>query len=60
MKVDPFDWPAQNRADCMNLDVLDAKRDLVATRTRDMRPKTRDMSSNLQNSDIEGKFTHRR
>jgi hypothetical protein len=42
MKVDPFDWPAQNRADCMSLNVLDTKKDLVATRTRDMRPKTRD------------------
>lgn len=58
MKVDPFDWPAQNRADCMNLNVLDAKKDLVATRTREMRPKTRDYSCNLQNSDIEGKFAN--
>ena len=47
-KKDPFDWPAQNRADLMNLQVLNPQNDGVHTRTQHYRQRTRQQSSNLQ------------
>lgn len=54
-KPDPFNWPAQNRADLMSLSTLDQLKDQMHTRTTNYRPKTRDHSSNLQSTDIERK-----
>lgn len=45
--TDPFNWPAQNRADLMSLNVLDPKKDITHTRTKDFRPKYRENSANL-------------
>ncbi len=44
---DPFNWPAQSRADCMTLSSLDPARDLVHTRTKAFRATSRAASDNL-------------
>ena len=49
---DPFNWPAQNRVDLMSLNVLDPKKDISHTRTKDFRPKYRDSSANLTTQDV--------
>ena len=52
--ADPFNWPAQNRADLMSLAVLNDHKDLMNTRTQNMRPRMRETSHNLHTDDIEG------
>ena len=54
VKRDPFDWPAQNRADLMNLQVINPSQDGVNNRTRDFRPRTRQESTNLSTNDVDG------
>lgn len=31
---DPFNWPAQNRRDCMNLSTVHPERDMMHARTK--------------------------
>ncbi len=54
-KSDPYNWPAQNRCDLMSLNVLNPTKDCVQTRTSDYRPRTRDVSQNLNTQDVDGK-----
>ena len=58
VKQDPFNYPSLNRADLMSLNVLHGARDGVNTRTENFRPRTRQQSSNLQTTDIQGKFSN--
>ena len=51
---DPFNWPTQNRKDCMSLSTMDAAKDFEHTRTKAFRQPYRFSSDNLKSTDIEG------
>ena len=51
---DPFNWPSLQRKDLMSNYTLNEKRDLFRMTVPNMRPKTRDNSSNLRIDDIQG------
>ena len=57
IRQDPFNWPSMGRADLMNLDKLSQTKDIVETRTMNMRLKARIFSNNLECNDIEGTFS---
>ena len=54
-RSDPFNYPALNRKDLMSMSAINWQQDAMFAKIDQCRPKTRDASSNLTTSDVEGK-----
>jgi hypothetical protein len=55
-KVDPFNYPSMQRADCMSLSTINPAKDAMKTTTSKF-ISTRGQSMNLATKDIEGKLS---